>query len=172
MGPAAGRGAAMSRLKVAQAEMPGLAADSLILVDGNGRRDAVQLQVLEEPVAAAAGTPQLALGPAGEYGRVIEVVAPAGAHEALHGVPAVLAAFVTQWRALPRRTPGPTSVLQQLRSLPMPQQAPLPAQLVASWPSWPAACDPVFLDVAACLAGVSPAWSGGPLCWAACPDPA
>lgn len=170
--PRSAWGAAMSRLKVAQAETPGLAADSLILVDGNGRRHAVQLRVLEEPLATTTGELQLVLGPAGEYGRVIEVVAPAGADEALHGAPAVLAAFVTQLRALPWRTPGPTSVLQQLRSLPLPQQAPLAAQLVASWPSAPAARDPVFLDVAACLAGVSPAWSGGPLCWAACPDPA
>ena len=31
--------------------------------------------------------------------------------------------------------------------------------------SRPAAGDPAFLDVAACLAGVSPAWTGGPLTW-------
>jgi 3-hydroxyacyl-CoA dehydrogenase/enoyl-CoA hydratase/3-hydroxybutyryl-CoA epimerase len=41
---------------------------------------------------------------------------------------------------------------------------------VASWSSGPDAGDPAFLDVAACLAGVSPAWSGGPLCWGASPD--
>jgi len=159
---------ALGRLKVPQSESPGLAPDSLVLVDAAGGRHAVSLRVLDEPPAAADDV-QLVLAPAGPYGRVVEIVAAGGAGAAARaadapaGTPAAIAAFVTRLWALPWHTPGPRSVLQQLRPLPLERQAALAAALAAA----PGAGDPAFLDVAACLAGVSPAWSGGPLCWAA-----
>jgi 3-hydroxyacyl-CoA dehydrogenase/enoyl-CoA hydratase/3-hydroxybutyryl-CoA epimerase len=53
--------------------------------------------------------------------------------------------------------------LQQLRDLDLPAQARVARELVDR----PGAGDANFLDLAACLAGITPAWSGGPLSWAA-----
>jgi 3-hydroxyacyl-CoA dehydrogenase/enoyl-CoA hydratase/3-hydroxybutyryl-CoA epimerase len=117
------------------------------------------LRVLDEP-AAESPLPQAVLAPAGPYGRVLEIVAPA---DAADGAAAALAALAPRLGALPWRTPGPQSILQRLRGLPLPEQAALAQRLAAM----PGAADPAFLDVAACLAGIAPAWSGGPLSWAA-----
>ena len=97
------------------------------------------------------------LSPAGAYGRVIEIV---GAGEASG---AALAAFATQLHTLPWRTPGPLSVLQRLRDRDLPEQARIALDYAGQFTD---GAD-TFLDVAACLAGVTPAWSGGPLTWAA-----
>ena len=148
--------AALAKLKVVQSESSALAADTLVLVDGRGARHRVALRVLDEAPAAASET-QLVLAPAGPYGRVVEVVA------ASESSAPVIAAFVAKLWALPWRTPGPLSVLQRLRGLPLEEQPALASACAAR----PGACDARFLDVAACLAGVSPAWSGGPLTWAA-----
>ncbi len=62
---------------------------------------------------------------------------------------------------LPWPSRSDTSLLQQLRGKPLPEQAPLALRGAAL----PGAGDPAFLDVAACLSGVAPGWSGGPLSW-------
>ena len=93
------------------------------------------------------------LSPQGPYGRVIEIV---GADD---DTALVIAALAQRLGALPWRTAGPASVLQRLRSLPLDEQAHV-AMLEGARPS---AGDLSFLDVAACLAGVTPAWTGGPL---------
>ena len=95
------------------------------------------------------------LAPTGPYGRVIEMIA---ADDASASAVAALAARL--W-CLPWRTFESTSVLQRMRGLALPEQAKI-AQLSAAQKR---ASDPAFLDVAACLAGVAPAWSGGPLTW-------
>jgi len=50
-------------------------------------------------------------------------------------------------------------LLQRLRGQSLQEQERIARQAL------PGAGDPAFVDVAACLSGVSPAWSGGPLNW-------
>lgn len=150
---------ALGRLKVPQSEDAALAADTLELAVSTGHRHRVTLRVLDES-AAESPLPQAVLAPAGPYGRVLEIVAPA---EAADGAAAALAALAPRLGALPWRTPGPQSLLQRLRGLPLAEQAALARRFAVL----PGMTDPAFLDVAACLAGIAPAWSGGPLTWAA-----
>jgi len=103
--------------------------------------------------STTAPLPRAVLAPAGPYGRVIEVV---GADATTGGALAALAQRLT---ALPWPTPGPHSVLQRLRHAASDEQ-PRIALLEGARPG---AGDVAFIDVAACLAGISPAWSGGPL---------
>ncbi|MFO1270364.1 MAG: hypothetical protein U1F50_01545 [Rubrivivax sp.] len=153
-----GRGAwraAIAKLKLAQREDAAMAADTVELVDGSGAKHAAVLRVLDEPAHGHQPLAQLVLAPAGPYGRVLEIAGAAGTD-----APA-FAAFSARLWCLPWRSPGPVPVLQRLRGLPLQQQA----ALAASCAAHPQAGDAAFLDVAACLAGVAPAWSGGPLAW-------
>ena len=72
-----------------------------------------------------------------------------------------MAALAARLGCLPWRTPGPESVLQRLHGGSLEDQVRV-ALLSAAQPH---AADPAFLDVAAGLAGVTPAWTGGPLTW-------
>jgi 3-hydroxyacyl-CoA dehydrogenase / enoyl-CoA hydratase / 3-hydroxybutyryl-CoA epimerase len=146
---------ALAKVKLPQAADDTLPADTLELIDAQGARHRVALRVLDD-APAAANLPQAMLAPAGPYGRVLEII---GADDPAAEALVALAARV--W-SLPWRTPGATSVLQRLRGQPLPQQAQTAVQCAAQ----PVAGDPAFLDVAACLAGVTPAWTGGPLTWA------
>ena len=140
---------ALARLKLPQTADTSLPEDTLVWHDTRGHSERLAMRVLDE-AAAASADPQAVLGPAGPYGRVVELVGNSGAGAAL------LAARL--W-ALPWRTPGPVGVLQRLRGLDLAAQENLARELL------PTLGDPAFVDVAACLAGVSPAWSGGPLSW-------
>jgi 3-hydroxyacyl-CoA dehydrogenase/enoyl-CoA hydratase/3-hydroxybutyryl-CoA epimerase len=147
---------ALVRLKLPQAPDDTLLVDTLALVDAQGACHCVALRVLDEaPDTAAPGLPLAVLGPTGPYGRVLEIV---GADDACA---AALAALAVRLWSLPWRTPGPLSVLQRLHGLPLPEQAQMALQCAAQ----PGAGDAAFLDVAACLAGLTPAWTGGPLTW-------
>ena len=130
--------------------------DSVELVDQQGGRHRAALRVLGDSQAPDSGA-WLLLAPPGPYGRVCEIVGAGDGH--IHA----LSALIGQLRALPWRTPGPGAVLPQLAGQSLDQQAVTAGAVIAG----PGAVDPAFLDVAACLAGVSPAWSGGPLTWAA-----
>lgn len=142
---------ALAKLKVPQDAVATLPADTADLVDQQGRTQRIALRVLDEEPAASSEA-YAVLAPPGPYGRVIEIVAAADAADAA-------AALAVKLRALPWRTPGPISLLQALRGRPLEEQ-----QRIAR-AALPAAGDPAFIDVAACLSGVSPAWSGGPLSW-------
>lgn len=137
----------LGRLKLPQDVDATLPDDTIELVDPSGTRHRIALRVVDE---APADSPNVAmvLGPDGPYGRVIEIVGPRSESGEL------AAALAAQLRSLPWRTPGARSVLQQLRGLELPAQLEV-AQAIGA----------PFLDVAACLSGVSPAWSGGPLTW-------
>lgn len=149
--------AALAKLKLPQAIDPFLPADTLALIDSSGQRHHLALTVLEAPASMSdRARMTCVLAPAGPYGRVVELV---GGDAASAQAATTLAARL--W-AMPWRTPGPASVLQRLRGLALPEQAKA-ARAIAQEPG---AGDPVFLDVAACLAGIAPAWSGGPLTWA------
>ncbi len=56
---------------------------------------------------------------------------------------------------------GAASVLQRLRGEPLACQAQLALQIAVQND----AEDLAFFDVAACLSGLTPAWTGGPLTW-------
>ena len=142
---------ALARVKLPQALDPLLPADTLELVDVQGARHRVALRVLDDADGTASGA-HAVLAPTGPYGRVIEIV---GADDA------GAAALAARLGSLPWRTPGPAAVLPRLRGLPLEPQAVAAAACAAA----PGAGDPAFLDVAACLAGITPAWSGGPLTW-------
>jgi len=147
--------AAFSKLKLPQDADAALGTDTLELTCPDGGRHRFALRVLEEP-AGDAVLPQLMLAPAGPYGRVLEIV---GADARATAAAAALAGRM--W-CLPWPTPVGRSALQCLRGLPLETQA-AQATTIATTPG---AGDPAFLDVAACLAGIAPAWSGGPLTWA------
>lgn len=146
---------ALARVKLPQVRDEALPDDTLEVLAADGAGYRIALRVLEESPATADG-PVAVLCPAGSYGRVLEIV---GAGEA---AAQAIAALAQRLWCLPWRTPGPQSVLQQLAGRPLPEQARIAAQSAAA----PGAGDPLFLNVAACLAGIAPAWSGGPLLWA------
>ncbi|MBX3642142.1 MAG: enoyl-CoA hydratase/isomerase family protein [Rubrivivax sp.] len=144
--------AALGRLKLPQQLDAALPADTAEVTDRAGAVHRAALRVVGEAPAPVSGA-QLVLSPAGPYGRVLEI---AGADDAQA---AVFAALATRLWSLPWRTPGPVSRLASLHGRTLDEQA----QAARTWREG----DPAFIDVAACLAGTTPAWSGGPLTWSA-----
>jgi 3-hydroxyacyl-CoA dehydrogenase/enoyl-CoA hydratase/3-hydroxybutyryl-CoA epimerase len=145
--------AALGRLKLPQQLDATLPADTIEVTDRAGAVQRAALRVSTEAPASVSSA-QLVLSPSGPYGRVLEI---AGADPAQA---AVFSALATRLWSLPWRTPGPLSRLATLHGQSLEEQA-----KVAD--TWRHDGDPAFIDVAACLAGVSPAWSGGPLTWSA-----
>ncbi len=143
----------LARTKVAQAANASLPDGTIEVVDLQGGRHRATLATLDTKASAA---PVLALlAPMGPYGRVIEIISADDA------AATALAALAPRLGALPWRTPGPASVLHGLQGASLADQARTAVQCAATH----GAGDVAFLDVAACLAGVTPAWSGGPLSW-------
>lgn len=141
-----------ARMKTPPLADAALPADTLVLVDAGGAVHQVALRVLEEPAAEAA-SPQAVLAPAGDYGRVIEVV---GAPQATRGL---LASLAAQLRCIAWPSPDASSVLARLRG----QDPSTQARVAAAAAALRGAGDPEFMNVAACLSGVCTPWSGGPL---------
>ena len=154
--PRAAWATALGKLKLPQSIDASLPVDSLVLVDTSGSRCPVNLQVIEEGASHAAKEGTVAvLAPAGPYGRVLEIMTTDDSTAAL------MAAIAARMWCLPWRTMGPASVLQRLRGEPLATQALTALRCAAQMP----ANDVAFFDVAACLSGVTPAWTGGPLTW-------
>lgn len=151
---------ALAKLKLPQTADAALPADTIELVDQHQQTHRIALRVLDE-APAATNTATAVLCPPGPYGRVLETVGTQGSSAIFPATLAALAAFAASLRTLPWPTPGPQSVLQQLRGQPLSAQA----QTAQTCAAKEHAGDPAFLDVAACLAGVTPAWTGGPLTW-------
>ncbi|WP_213956853.1 enoyl-CoA hydratase-related protein [Variovorax sp. dw_954] len=154
---------ALGRSKLPQAADASLPADTLELVDAQGERQRVALRVLGDGVQVAAPSgdatlPAAVLAPPGPYGRVLEIV---GADDAAAELLAALAAKL--W-CLPWRTYEADSLLQRLQQAggDLHEQARTVMRAAAGRETGTLA----FFDVAACLAGVTPAWTGGPLMWA------
>jgi 3-hydroxyacyl-CoA dehydrogenase/enoyl-CoA hydratase/3-hydroxybutyryl-CoA epimerase len=108
---------------------------------------------------------QAVLSPRGEYGRVLEIV---GLDKP---IVAALTALAKHIRALPWPTLGKRSALAELAQCVSASMTPdsLDAQAIAALRQFARGdvADPVFLNVAACAAGVSPAYTGGPLTYLA-----
>jgi 3-hydroxyacyl-CoA dehydrogenase/enoyl-CoA hydratase/3-hydroxybutyryl-CoA epimerase len=138
---------------VAPAPDAALAEGTIDIVDAQGGRHPVALATLDSALPGASMAAVLA--PVGPYGRVLEIIGGDDRTAAL------LAALAPRLGALPWRTPGRASVLQQLRGATLEAQARTAVKCAAA----AGAGDIAFLDVAACLSGVTPAWTGGPLTW-------
>jgi 3-hydroxyacyl-CoA dehydrogenase / enoyl-CoA hydratase / 3-hydroxybutyryl-CoA epimerase len=135
-----------------------LPPDSLLLTDSQGATHAVQLGTLDAaPTTGITSAARAVLSPSGPYGRVLEILkaTPAQA-DALASLAQRLGG------ALPLRSANGASLLARLAQAgqaSLDEQAVLAIQLLAEG----AAREPALLDVAACAAGVTPAWTGGPL---------
>jgi 3-hydroxyacyl-CoA dehydrogenase/enoyl-CoA hydratase/3-hydroxybutyryl-CoA epimerase len=162
---------ALARAKLPLTADEALPVDTLEVVGQDGTRARLRLGTLGTSTGAdqanvrgapvedsnsGSSTPLVVLCPPGPYGRVLECV---GGEKSARALAAALAARL---RAIAWPTPGPASVLQLLRGQPLERQA----ALAIAAASASDAVDAAFLDTAACLAGVTPAWSGGPLSWA------
>lgn len=147
---------ALARVKLPCTPDNALPADALALTDAQGHTHYVLARVLGDAAQAGEGETVAVLAPAGAYGRVVEIVGRADAPAA-----ALAAALAQRLWAVPWRSNGTTGLLQSLVGKDLPAQA----ALAVNWAARPGAGDPAFLDVAACLSGVAPGWSGGPLAW-------
>ncbi len=153
---------ALGKLKLPREEDTALGPDQLQLICADGQIQTYAMRTLDDVpdafIAPALAAPAcLVLSPAGAYGRVLEMVG-ADADAA-----AAAAALAQSLWALPWRSAAPYSLLHRLRGASLVQQA----DIARAYLALPASGDAAFVDVAACLAGVAPAWSGGPLSWAA-----
>jgi 3-hydroxyacyl-CoA dehydrogenase/enoyl-CoA hydratase/3-hydroxybutyryl-CoA epimerase len=162
---------ALMRTRLPLSADAALPADTLELVGRDGTHLHMRLATPTTPTGAGNANardpsatdpegghsiPLAVLSPAGPYGRVLECVGTDATAQTL------AAALAARLRAIAWRTPGPASILQALHGQPLKRQAALAVAAAAA----NGAGDPAFLDTAACLAGVTPAWSGGPLTWA------
>jgi 3-hydroxyacyl-CoA dehydrogenase/enoyl-CoA hydratase/3-hydroxybutyryl-CoA epimerase len=146
----------LARTRLPLADDPALPPDTLELIGPRGGRARVRICSVDPVGETSTQAPFAVLSPAGPYGRVLESV---GADDETH---ALLAALASRLRALAWRTPGSESVLQRLHGKALAEQATVALEAATS----EGAGDPSFIDTVACLAGVSPPWSGGPLSWA------
>lgn len=148
---------ALARLKLDESEDADLPFDTLELTDSTGTVHRVRLTILEDTSELAAGPDVVAvLAPTGPYGRVMEIVGDASIPAAQAAAALAARLYVLAWPS-----GGSTSFLQSLRGLSLPEQA----NAALKWAARPQAGDPCFLDVAVCLAGLCPGWTGGPLSW-------
>jgi 3-hydroxyacyl-CoA dehydrogenase/enoyl-CoA hydratase/3-hydroxybutyryl-CoA epimerase len=135
-----------------------LAPNTLLVTDSRNVTHTVQLGTLEnEPAGSDDATAQALLSPRGAYGCVLEIIkATAPQAEALASLAQRLGG------ALPYRSDDGVSLLGRLTRAgreSLDAQALTAARLLAEG----AAAKPETLDVAACTANVTPAWSGGPV---------
>jgi 3-hydroxyacyl-CoA dehydrogenase / enoyl-CoA hydratase / 3-hydroxybutyryl-CoA epimerase len=146
---------ALAKLKLDKVADASLPPDTLDIVDAQGKEHRLQLRVLDEAPVVQAQAATAVLAPSGPYGRVMEIVGPQGAASQ------AAAALAGRMWTLAWHAGEASSLLQALRGQPLSTQAALAVQ----WAARTDALEPTFLDVAACLAGVAPGWSGGPLSW-------
>ncbi len=146
---------ALAKVKIDTVADPALRADTIEIVDAAGVSHCVQLRVLDDATRTAGQEIAGVLAPSGPYGRVMEIV---GSNAA---VADALAALAARMWALPWRSNGDTSLLHALKGKALADQAATAVQ----WAARPGAGETSFLDVAACLAGLAPGWTGGPLSW-------
>ena len=135
-----------------------LPPDLLQITDSNGNTHPVQLGTLDNaPRADNATAAHAVLSPFGAYGGVVEIVSATAAQaDALASLAQRLDG------ALPFRSQTGASLLARLSQASrtdLDTQAIAAARILADG----AVADPTVLDVAACFATVTPAWTGGPL---------
>jgi len=147
---------ALAKSKLAVSVNPDLPANTIELLDSTGARHRVALLVLGNAAAKEAPHGNFAvLSPIGPFGRVLEIVSSDDA------AANALAALAQRLRALPWRSAGPTSALLAQAGADA-QDADAQALAALSRAATVAIGDADLYDVAACVAGVTPTWSGGP----------
>jgi 3-hydroxyacyl-CoA dehydrogenase/enoyl-CoA hydratase/3-hydroxybutyryl-CoA epimerase len=146
----------LARAKLAIDKDPALPADTIELLDNSGARHRLALRVLADAPGADEPSGAFAvLTPNGPFGSVVEIV---GADDA--GA-AAIAALAQRLRALPYRSRAATSMLlAQARA--KGDDADAQALAALSRAASTDIGDTDFYDVATCVAGVAPLWSGGP----------
>jgi 3-hydroxyacyl-CoA dehydrogenase/enoyl-CoA hydratase/3-hydroxybutyryl-CoA epimerase len=134
-----------------------LPPDTLLLTDTLGDTHQVRIGMLaSEPVGGHGHDAVALLSVAGPYGRVLDIVkASTKAANALASLAPRLGA------ALPYRSGLGFSVMQRLAGVSLDDQALLALRLLSDG----AAPHAETLDVAACAAGLTPAWTGGPVAY-------
>ena len=147
---------AFGKAKLALDDDIALPADTIELFDNSGARHRLTARVLADAAdAREPDGPFAVLTPNGPFGSVLEI---AGADDACA---AAMAALAQRLRALPYRTRATTSMLlEQARANRDDADAQALAALTRASTTFTGDTD--FYDVAACVAGVAPAWSGGP----------
>jgi 3-hydroxyacyl-CoA dehydrogenase/enoyl-CoA hydratase/3-hydroxybutyryl-CoA epimerase len=153
---------ALSRSKLEVGIDESLPDGMIDVADSSGAHHRVCAAELSTAAGDVTHPPLAVLSPVTDYGRVLEIV---GAGDSTRSA---LAALSPRLQALPWPTAGTHSVLAALsRAAAAAPDAALDAQAVVAL----RACsqgdisDPVLLDVAACAAGVCPAYSGGPFAY-------
>ena len=146
---------ALAKITLEQLTVDSLPQDTLELTDTTGKTHRVHLQVLGDESQALGQNVAGVLAPLGPYGRVLEIV---GSNQPASDALAALAARM--W-TLPWSSGAQSSVLNALHGRPLAEQA----VLAVLWAAKPGTGDLSFMNVAACLSGLSPGWTGGPLAW-------
>lgn len=150
---------ALGKSKLAHGTDATLPADTAVVLDSEGRHHRIALRTLGDARDTGAFDGATAvLSPAGPYGRTLEIVAADDA------AAQALAAVASRLGALPYRTRANRSALLQLASTAASGEDTLDAQALVAFDLTMngLAEDPELLDVAACAAGITPAFSGGP----------
>ena len=150
----------LSKSRLAQAPAAALPPNTIELVDTRGRRRRVAVSSLADAAATEDfSAPTAVLSPPGPYGRVLEII---GADDE---AAEILAGLAVRLSALPYRTNGTGSVLARLAGSGTQAPSPLDAQALTALQLAAEGLVPDIevLDVAACAAGVTPTYSGGPL---------
>lgn len=145
---------ALARSRLNPTQDNNLPACAAQFVDSRGETHRVTLLSLDAPAVAAGATALLSA--AGPYGRVLEIV------DASEPAAQALAALAVRLGALPWRTPGPRSALRALAATRGADL--LDAQALAALHLYAEGQvhDAELFDVAACTAGITPPYSGGP----------
>jgi 3-hydroxyacyl-CoA dehydrogenase/enoyl-CoA hydratase/3-hydroxybutyryl-CoA epimerase len=152
---------ALAKTRVPVTEVDALPVGEMELQDTTGESHRIKLALLNSQgseVQVCGGATTGVLSPPGSYGCVLEIVgADVLAADAL-------AALAARMGALPYRSDRRRSVLGTLSQLDGQGDARLDAQALVALDQWAlgAIAKPEWLDVAACSAGVTPAYCGGP----------
>ena len=163
---------ALAKVKLEKVEVTNLATDTLEIVDNNGAVHTVLLRTLNDDnssgdnssdAGSMSGVLTAVLAPTGPYGRVMEIVGR-NTDVSVAAASALSALAVRIW-TLPWRSHGQTSLLQAMRGLSLPDQAKLAVQWAAETDAPNADGDLSFINVAVCVSGLAPGWTGGPLAW-------
>ena len=162
---------ALGRLKLVVSADAGLPEGVAMLTDTLGVEHRVFLSCLGEEASSPDPTvgARAVLSPAGPYGRVMEIQASASAEvpdAQAQAAAHALAALASRLGALPYRSAGDgtRSLLNTLKAAAGLSTGSTEAQAQAALDLWAAGAvpQPEWADVAACVAGVAPAYEGGP----------
>lgn len=148
--------ALFSKLKLPVSNSAAVPLNHLDITDTQGKTYRLQLDIIRGSTQVAKTHNGAVLCDAGPYGRLIEIVG-----DSTQPAAKIMAALAIKMWALPWSSNSETSLMQSLKDLPLNKQA-TQAML---WAATNEIGDISFLDVAACLAGVSAGWTGGPLSW-------